>query len=387
MPLENIKNVILVSFDTVRSDVAYSGKFPGIEAIRAKGTTFRNCVSSAPVTPISHASVMTALQPYRHGVRHLFREKLDRSCDTLASALKRAGFETAAVVSCPGLNSWYDIRRGFDTWDDEIPRLADGTDPLETVDVKLRGTALKRADLVIERSLKQLEELSNADRFCHFLHFFDAHWPYDPPSRPFDTPVANDYEAEIAFTDHYFSKWFAEAKARGYLEDTLFVLFSDHGEDLEGWYENDRGGAALGHPEESGHGCLLYDQTLMVVLVFWHEDMARTEFTEQVRLVDIAPTVLDLLEVSPMENLDGETLAPVIQGEAALLSRPAYSETHYPSEQNEATGGQFEWTRDKKSVRLDNRYKIITHLNDSLLEVYDLAKDPMERNNLAGERA
>src|SRR5262249_48217352 len=148
-----IKNVILVSFDTVRSDVAYSGKFPGIEAIRAKSATFLNCVSSAPVTPISHASVMTALQPYRHGVRHLFREKLDRSCDTLAAALRRQGFETAAVVSCPGLNAWYDIRRGFDKWDDEIPKLADGTDPLETVDVKLRGTALKRADLVIERSL------------------------------------------------------------------------------------------------------------------------------------------------------------------------------------------------------------------------------------------
>lgn len=379
----NLRNVILVSFDTVRSDVAYSGKFPAIEQLRSWGVTFKNCVSSAPVTPISHASVMTGLQPYRHGVRHLFREKLDRSCDTLAAALKRQGFATGAVVSCPGLNAWYDIRRGFDIWDDEIPALANGTNPLNTIDVKLRGTALKRADLVVQRSLEQLSKLSRSGRFCHFLHFFDAHWPYGPPSRPFETSVANDYEAEVAFTDHHFGRWFAEAKARGYLDDTLVVLFSDHGEDLEGWYENDRGGAALGHPEECGHGCLLYDQTIMVALIFWQETIVRAEHSEQVRLVDIAPTVLDMLGVPQIEDLDGESLASAIRGSAPLKSRPAYSETHYPREQNEATGGQFEWTRDKKSIRIDNRYKIITHLNDTMFEVYDLLYDPMERVNLA----
>lgn len=387
MRLEGINNVILVSFDTVRSDVAYNGKYPGIERLRAGGFTFLNCVSSAPVTPISHATVMTGLQPYRHGIRHLFREKLDRSCDTLASALKRHGFATSAVVSCPGLNSWYDICQGFDEWDDEIPSLPDGSDPLKTVDVKLRGTALKRADLVIERSLQQLERLARSERFCHFLHFFDAHWPYDPPSRPFTTSVANAYEAEVAYTDYYFSKWLAEATDRHYLDSTLVVLFSDHGEDLEGWYANDRGGAALGHPEECGHGCLLYDQTLMVPLIFWHRDMQRREAPEQVRLVDIAPTVLDLLGLPEMEDLDGESLADAIRGSAPLRSRLAYSETFYPREQNDATGGQFEWTRDKKSIRLDNRYKIIAHLEDSLLEVYDLANDPMERTNLAGDVA
>ncbi len=379
-----LKNVILVSYDSVRSDVAYSGKFPGIERLRSEGVTFRNCVSSAPVTPISHSTVMTGLQPYNHGVRHLFKEQLDRSCDTFAALLKReGGFATSGVVSCPGLNAWYDIGRGFDIWDDEIPRLPDGTDPLETVDVKLRGQALKRADLVIERSLGQLEALSKQRRFCHFMHFFDPHWPYAPPSEPYDVAVNNPYEGEVAFMDHYFAQWIETATERGYLDNTLIVLISDHGEDLEGWYPNDRGGQSNGHPEEAGHGCLLYDQTQMVALVFWSKDMSRREVETQVRLVDVAPTILDLLGMPALDRSDGQSLAGAILHSETPPSIPAYSETFYPREQNEASGGKFEWTRDKKSIRIDNRYKVIMHVGDEELEVYDLEADPLERNNLA----
>ncbi|MCY4337057.1 MAG: sulfatase [Litoreibacter sp.] len=378
------KNVILVSYDSVRSDVAYSGKFPGIERLRKNGVTFRNCVSSAPVTPISHSTLMTGLQPYNHGVRHLFKEQLDRSCDTMAALLKReGGFATSGVVSCPGLNAWYDIGRGFDQWDDEIPLLPDGTDPLETVDVKLRGQALKCADLVIERSLAQLETLSQSDRFCHFMHFFDAHWPYEPPSEPYDVEVANAYEGEVAFMDHYFAEWFQQASERGYLEDTLIVLISDHGEDLEGWYPNDRGGEANGHPEEAGHGCLLYDQTQMVALVFWSLDMQKREIETQVRLVDVAPTILEMLGMPALDRSDGRSLAVAVQHGASLTSVPAYSETFYSREQNEASDGKFEWTRDKKSIRIDNKYKVIMHVGDDAMEVYDLERDPLERTNLA----
>lgn len=375
-------SVILVSYDSVRADVAYSGLFEGVERLRKNGVTFRNCVSSAPLTPVSHATVMTGLQPYNHGIRHLFRERLDRSCDTLASVLARHDFPTSAVVSCPGLNAWYDIGRGFEAWDDEIPKLPDGTDALNTVDVKLRGQALKRADLVIKRSLAQLSKLSRHERFCHFLHFFDAHWPYEPPARPFGTKVANDYEAEVAFVDYHFNLWFEEALSEGHLDDALIVLFGDHGEDLDGWYPNDRGGETNGHPEEMGHGCLLYDQTIMVPLVFWHRDLAAREFGEQVRLVDVMPTVLDLLGVALPGGLDGESLAPAIRGVSELEARPAYSETFYPREQNEATNGQFEWTRNKKSIRIDGRYKTIVHLDDDRVELYDLVADPLERHNL-----
>lgn len=377
------RNLILVSYDSVRADVAYSGKFPGIERLRARGTSFLNCVSSAPLTPVSHTSIMTGLQPFRHGVRHLFRESLAPETQTLAGTLGRAGFSTSAVVSCPGLSRWYGIDNGFGRYDDEIPRLADGSDPLQTVDVKLRGTALKRANLVVQRSRAMLA-LEGDRRFFHFFHFFDAHWPYEPPERPFAFAVDNEYEAEIAYLDHYLNLHLDWLEESGKIDDTLIVLFGDHGEDLDGLYPNDKGGERNGHPEETGHGCLLYDQTIMVPLIFSHPAFERREVVEQVRLVDTMPTCLDMLGVRRREPVDGVSLAEAVLGLGAPPELPGYSETHYPREQVEATGGAYEWTRDKKSLRFGNRYKVIFHLDSDDVEAYDLAADPNETINLIG---
>src|SRR3972149_11585154 len=124
-----MKNLILISLDTVRADVAYSGKFKTINKLRKEGVTFLNTISSSPFTPASHATVFTGFQPYNHGIRHLFKEKLSPKIKTLAQVLREKGYETGAIVSCPGLNKWYGFSRGFDHYDDEIPKLADGNNP------------------------------------------------------------------------------------------------------------------------------------------------------------------------------------------------------------------------------------------------------------------
>jgi len=373
-----IRNLLLVSYDSVRADVALSRGFPTLERLRRRGVTFENCVASAPLTPISHASVMTGLQPYHHGIRHLFRESLAPGCATLAERLRPHGFRSGGVVSCPGLNRWYEIGRGFDRWDDEIPRLPDGSDPLTLVDVKLRGQALKRAPLVADRGMGLLRD--PAPRRLSFIHFFDAHWPYSPPAAVPGVAVQNEYEAEIAFLDASFGQVLDELEATGAVEDTLIVLFGDHGEDLGGSYANDHAGDALGHPEENGHGCLLYDATIMVPLIFSHPSLGPRTVSEQVRLVDLAPTVLDLLGVGERHGMDGESLADVVMGRAPCRHRPAYSETLYPREMVASTG-QFGWIRDKKSVRYENRFKVISHLDSDVVEAYDLREDPCERAN------
>lgn len=371
------RNLLLVSYDSVRADVALSGRFPALERLRARGITFRNCVSSAPLTPVSHASVLTGRQPYHHGIRHLFRETLDARCPTLAGMLREQGFRTEGVVSCPGLNRWYGIGRGFGAWDDEIPRLPDGSDPLHVVDVKLRGQALKRAPLVVDRAARFRR--TPRQRFFHLVHFFDAHWPYEPPEAR-GPAVMNPYEGEIAYMDHYFGTLLDRMEADGSLEETLVVLFGDHGEDLSGWYPNDRGGEQLGHPEEMGHGCLLYDSTIMVPLILSHPSLAPREVTEQVRLVDIAPTVLDLVGCTGGASMDGQSLADVVLERAPCAHRPGYSETFYPREMAEATG-QFSWIRDKKSFRLENRHKVIYHVGSDEYEIYNLESDPAEQHN------
>jgi len=150
--IQKKKNLILISLDTVRADVAYSGRFPVVNKFQKDGVSFLNTISSSPLTPVSHATVFTGLQPYNHGIRHLFKEKMNTDKKTIAEVLKSKGYQTGAIVSCPGMNQWYGFSRGFDHYDDEIPKLPDGTDPLNTVDVKLRGLALKRGDIVVERS-------------------------------------------------------------------------------------------------------------------------------------------------------------------------------------------------------------------------------------------
>jgi arylsulfatase len=365
-------NILFISLDTVRADVAYSGKMPGIEALRRRGVTFRNAISSSPLTPISHATVFTGLQPSGHGIRHLLREQLRADVPHLAEILKAAGYTTGAVVSCPGLNRWYGIDRGFDFYDDEIPLLPDGRDPLSVGDVKMRGLALKRAPLVVERSKAWLSERRTP--FFFFAHFFDAHWPYEPPE-DVGVQIDNPYEGEVAFSDHYLRLLFQHLEETGYdLDSFITVCFSDHGEDLGGWYPNDHAGEC-GHPEEEGHGCLLFDTTQHVPLIFSGPRVpSGREVTQQVRLVDVMSTVLDLIGLDRPPS-DGKSLTEFFGADPGP-SRVAYSETYFP-EERVGFPGLFPL----HSVRFADdtkRHKVIWQVGGEQVEVYDLATDPNE---------
>lgn len=371
------KSILFISLDTVRADVAYSRRFPSIEKLRTDSVTFLNAISSSPLTPVSHATMFTGLQPYHHGVRHLFKEQISSEVTTLTEIFKNQGYETGAIVSCPGMNRWYGHARGFNYYDDEIPRLADGSDPLNTVDVKLRGSAKKRGQIVYERAVNWLDNHKDKNFFL-FLHFFDAHWPYEAPEK---FGGDNYYEEEVAYSVHYMDKFLGRLKELGLYENTTIVCFSDHGEDLDGLYPGDKGGEKFGHPEECGHGCLLYDQTQKVVLMMKDSNLKKNyDIENQVRLVDVMPTVLDLFSIKTEIKFDGISLLPIVKG--AKIDLPAYSETFYPREQVAATGGQFAWTKNKRAWRLANRYKIIEHLDSDEQEVYDLVRDPLEEKNL-----
>jgi arylsulfatase len=381
------KNLILISLDTFRADVAYRSPLPCLERLCGSGTVFENTVSSAPVTPVSHASVFTALQPYEHGLRHLLRERLSTRKPTLAELMAKAGYETGAILACPGLNRWYGMDRGFSHYDDQVPRLRDGRDPLQVNDVKIRGTALKRAPLVVERSLAWLEQ-NRKKPFFLFTHFFDTHWPYEAPEW-FAPEHANPYEGEAHYVDHYLGKLIRQIEEWGLLENTLLVIFSDHGEDLAGWYSNDHAGMERGYPEENGHGCLLFDATQMVPLIFIDRHLVPSglRVSTQVRLVDILPTITELIQIEDPAPRAGESLVSLFSGNGK--HRVAYSETYYREEQaltKEGVPGLGPW----HAVRLENQVKLIVDVQTGSINVYDLASDqdehhPIEfHNNLFG---
>lgn len=367
------KNLLLISLDTVRADVIYSWKFSGFENIRKDSISFLNTISSSPLTPVSHATVFTWLQPFNHWVRHLFKETLKKNTETLAMNFKKNGYNTAAIVSCPWMNSRYWFDKWFDSYDDEIPRLADGSDPLQTIDVEKRGTALKRANIVSERAIDRLEK-NNQNPFFLFLHFFDAHWPYNAPEKFWGE---NYYEEEIAFSLHYLTKVIDRLKELWIYDDTSIICFSDHWEDLNWLYPNDKWWEKLWHPEEKWHGCLLYDQTQKVVLTLKDKKLPLWKNIEnQVRLVDLMPTILDLFDFENHLKLDWVSLVEIINNKKNL-DLVWYSETYYPEEQKE-----FKNILNKKSIRIDNKTKTIINIWSNNVEFYDIAKDPNEMNNI-----
>lgn len=366
------KNLLLISLDTVRADVAYSSKFKEFEDIRKDSISFLNTISSSPLTPVSHATVFTWLQPYNHGVRHLFKEQLNPTTSTLAEIFKNKWYSTGAIVSCPGMNKRYGFNKWFDHYDDEIPKLADGSDPLQTIDVEKRWTAIKRANIVSERAITRLDN-NYQEPFFLFLHFFDAHRPYEAPENFWGE---NYYEEEISFSLHYLAKVIDRLKELWIYDSTSIVCFSDHWEDLNWLYLNDKWWEKLWHPEEKWHGCLLYDQTQKVLLTIKDKKLPLWKNIEnQVRLVDIFPTIMSLFDFEENLSFDWVSLVNMVD-DKERHDLVWYSETFYPEEQKE-----FQNITNKKSIRIENKEKVIVHLNSDQIEMYNLVSDPNELTN------
>jgi arylsulfatase A-like enzyme len=373
---EQIRNVLLATYDCARADVIHRLMPPTFARLAERGVRFSQARSAAPLTPVSHATIFTGRYPYKHGLRHLFREKLPPIHDTLAGAFLRASFETGAIVSCPGLKTWYGHNRGFAHYDDWLPALEGGQDPLSVPDVKLRGLALKRADMVVDRAMAWIAGLPEGRRWFLFTHFFDAHWPYEPPER-FGNP-GNDYEGELTFCDAHFGRLIDRLEETGALDETLVVVLGDHGEDLAGWYENDKAGPEGLHPEEEGHGCCLYEQTQHVPLLFSHPSLAGGVLDAPVSLADVAPTISGLLGLT-FNAADGADLSECVRTGVEPPSRTLYAETMYPRELVENTG-QFTHVCNQQAIWTSAERKIIRRVGaDPEFVAFDLTRDPFER--------
>jgi arylsulfatase A-like enzyme len=144
-------------------------------------------------------------------------------------------------------------------------------------------------------------------------------------------------------------------------------------------YPNDKGGEKLGHPEEEGHGCLLYEQTQKVLLTIKDEGVQRNyEESRQVELTDIFPTLTQLFGIPTDHPIDGRSLIQFIR-DKSLESRVAYSETFFPEE---LKGNYDQAVKPKKMYRLNNRYKVILEVGGQKVEIFDLENDPNEIKNL-----
>jgi len=339
------RDVVIVTLDTTRAD--YLGPYasgraatPSIDRIARDGLVFDEAITVAPLTLPAHCSLFTGLLPPRHGVRDNADGPLATNHPVLAGVLRDRGFDTAAFVASTVLARDRGLARGFTTYREDAPA--------ERHPAR-RG---RRADAVIDEAIAWLRQRNDTPFFL-WVHLYDPHAPYDVPE-PFATEYADDpYAGEIAFMDAHLGR-LMDALDR---DRTIVILAGDHGE-------------SLGAHGEAEHGHSLYQPVLHVPLIARVPGIGARRVPGVVRLVDVMPTVLDLLGIA-VTPMDGVSLLPLVRGERLELE--TYSESLYPVRSGSAP---------VRSLR-SGRYKLIASPGP---ELYDLHHDRYERVNLAAER-
>jgi len=349
-----VDRVILVTIDTLRADrVGCYGdaraRTPVMDTLAARGVRFEVAISPAPLTLPSHASLMTALDPPRHSVRHNSTHRLPDGVPTVAAALHDAGFATAAFVGSVVLAQRYGLARGFDVYDDVR---------MERASSQTAGYAERPANRVVDAVEPWLA--TAPPRFFLWVHFYDPHAAWTPPSG-FESAFANDpYRGEIAFADFELGRLLESVRARFGEKGTFVAVTSDHGE-------------SLGEHGEKHHSYTLYDATQRVPLILSGAGLPQGLVVHApVRLVDVPPTLLVAAGLPAWPDADGRPLQPVVSG-AETQPRDAYVETL-------ATHFDYGWSG-LQGLRSD-RYKYIRAPRP---ELYDLSHDPGERENLAAK--
>lgn len=193
-------NVILITLDTVRADhlscYGYKKiKTATIDKLAQKGILFENAITSVPITLPSHASILTGLYPFRLGVRNNGFYRVPDNIISLQLLLKNNGYTTAAFISSFILSSIYNLNQNFDLYDERMNKQK-----------KITGEFVERdAKAVSDAALSWLK-INNKLPYFLWIHYFDAHFPYEPPQSFAKLYKNNLYDGEIAYIDYQLGR-------------------------------------------------------------------------------------------------------------------------------------------------------------------------------------
>ena len=342
-----IRHVVLISLDTCRADhlSCYGHALPTtphIDALAEQGTVFSRAMTPIPLTLPAHASMLTGMIPPHHG-KHENRDLyFDPAHVTLAALLKARGYHTGAFVGAQILNARFGLDRGFDMYHD---RFGDS------------GKSERRAEEVNRAALAWLTPQKDNPVFL-FLHYYDPHDTYDPPE-PFATTFKEDpYAGEIAYADHCIGQVVAALKRLGMYESSLIIVTGDHGE-------------MLGEHGETTHMFFVYQSAMKVPLICKLPGSRSAQTVDDlVSIIDIVPTVCDLLDIAAPDGIQGQTLAPYFSPKPPQSEdRYLYCESLYPTK----------YQANSLLGMIGTRWK---YIQTTRPELYDLQTDPGEETNL-----
>jgi len=354
------RRAVLVSIDTLRADHVgcYGADFartPTLDALAARGTRFDVAISPAPLTLPSHATLLTGLDPPRHGARMNGHFELAPEVVTLAERAREAGLATAAFVAAFVLDSRFGLDQGFEVYDDALEAGRYSASGLFRVPER-------RGDAVVDAAIAWLEEAP--DRFLLFVHLYDPHAAYDPPVGFAAALPGRPYDAEIAFADAQVGRLLEAVDRRFGDGRTAVVVTSDHGE-------------SLGEHGERTHAYFVYDATQRVPLLAagpgWP---AGAVVSDPVRLADVAPTLARSLGLASLPDPDGASLLPLAPAGGRSWRPPGGPRTAWV--ETLAPQIDFGW-----SPLLGLRTSEEKYIRAPTPELYDLRSDPGELHNLA----
>ena len=345
--------MLLITVDTLRADRLGSygykaAKTPVLDALAASGVRFADASAHAPLTHPSHAAILTGRYPGAFGIRLNGMDPLPAEATTLAERMKAAGYRTGAVVASVVLDQGHGLSQGFDDYDDAI------AGPVRTT--MAMADLQRNAGQVTAAATQWIRQ--QRGRWFLWVHYYDPHLPYDAPAKYAGAAAGRPYDAEVAYVD---------AEIGSLLESvdrtrTTIVMTSDHGE-------------ALGEHGEPDHGFFLYDATLRVPLIVAGPDIKPRVVSEQVRSIDIAPTVAALAGASwETHDTAGESLTALLGGGTRAEVPISIAESWYPRL-------HFGWS-ELRSARV-GEWKFIAAPTP---ELYDLRTDGGELKNVIANR-
>jgi arylsulfatase A-like enzyme/Flp pilus assembly protein TadD len=381
-------NIILITLDTTRADRmgflgSKRGLTPNLDALALQSAIFTRAYSQVPLTPPSHATILTGTYPQFHQVID-FGIPLAANLPYGPEILRAHGYHTAAFIAsialsaAPGYAAGFD--RGFETYDADFQSEGPGTDRYTTVQ--------RRGEEVVAHALAWLDQHSEGPFFI-WVHLYDAHDPYDPPE-PYKSRYASaPYDGAIAYEDAAVGKLIGQLKVRGLYDGAIMAVMADHGE-------------SLGAHGETTHGIFLYDETIQVPLLIKlpiklptelasktpagstsapaHADAGK-RIDSRVELVDVLPTLLQAARIEIPKEIQGESLLALIEAKAdasnsdstveAWRDRAAYA-------QSESPRIRYGWSAEQ-SLRT-GKYLFI---QAPRRELYDQFADPAAEHNLA----
>lgn len=416
-----MKNAILVTIDCLRPDhlgcYGYNkATSPNIDHLAKKGVIFLNAFANSSWTPASFPSIFTSTYPLMYGG---YKGIHDRT--TLAEVLARKGYSTGGFHSNAFLSSHYGYNKGFGTFYEAPVKSVKGAGRLKrkirnlaSRNEALRKFLIKFHDLAFPNkyniSIPTAEELNkkvfswlseNHNRkFFLWIHYMDVHNPHVPPpgfslnvskggfrritekarkirhrqakpellTKSERKTLIEIYDAEIRFVDHHLGLFFEKLESLGLSDNTFIIVTADHGTAL---LEH----GDLDHPPE------LYDEVVHVPLIMCHPTLEQNsvKIKEMVSLLDVSPTILDILTGEKEVDFIGNSLLPLLEGRKEEGKR-VIGEVANPLEKLEVD------LRRRKTYVRTRKWKFISDEERRTRELFKIDVDEGEERNLAEKR-